>query len=171
MFNKFKDEHNELNLSINTFVQKKPWYVIPITIDDTCCCLYHVEFELYYDTFLRFGKTFWSNLPPSTIRAFIFEILCERDSHKIFYSKRCVNGNKCYHSRNIALFHHKYPIDMNDQSLSNIIVDWKGYEYVTYSHNSTSSTNALSKRIDLQGDKMSVTKCLKKFEKEIYKYI
>ena len=47
LFNKFKDEHSELNLSINTFVQQKPWYVRPITIHDTCC--YHVEFELYYD--------------------------------------------------------------------------------------------------------------------------
>ena len=70
-----------------------------------------------------------------------------------------------------SLFHHKYPIDINDQSLSNIIVDWKRYEYVTYSHNSTSSSNALLKRIDLQEDKISVTEFLKKFEKEIYKYI
>ena len=114
LFNKFKDEHSELNLSINTFVQQKPWYVIPITIRDTCCCHYHVEFELYYDTFLWFGKTFWPNSPPSTIHVFISEILCERDSHKIFYNKRCVGGNKCDHCGNIALFHHKYPIDIND---------------------------------------------------------
>ena len=58
LFNKFKDEHREVNLSINTTIQHKPWYVRPITIRDTCCFRYHVEFELYYDTFLRFGKTF-----------------------------------------------------------------------------------------------------------------
>ena len=87
IFNKFKDEYNELNLSINTFVQQNPWYVRPITIHDTCCFCYHVDFELYYDTFLQFGKTFWPNSPPSTIRAFISEILCERDSHEIFYKK------------------------------------------------------------------------------------
>ena len=114
LFNKFKDEHSELNLSINTFVQQKPWYVRPITIRDTCCCCYHVEFELYYDTFLQFGKTFWSNSPPSIIRAFISEILCERDSHNNFYNKRCVGGKKCDHCENLALFHHKYPIDIND---------------------------------------------------------
>ena len=167
LFNKFKDEHNGLNLSINTFVQQKPWYVRPITIRDTCCSRYHVEFELYYDTFLRFGKTFWSNSPPSTIRAFISEILCERDSHEIFYNKRCVDGKKCDNCGTLALFHHKYPTDINNQSLSNIIVDWKRYEYVTYSHNSTSSSNALSKRIDLQGDKISVTEFLKKFKKKL----
>ena len=76
-----------MNLSINTFVQQKSWYVRPITIRDTCCCLYHVEFELYYDTFLLFGKTFWLNLPPSTIRAFIFEILCEKIVMRYFTTK------------------------------------------------------------------------------------
>ena len=78
LYNKFKDEHIEVNLSINTFVKQKPWYVRPITIHDTCCFRYRVEFELYYDTLLRFGKTFWQNSPPSTICAFISEILCER---------------------------------------------------------------------------------------------
>ena len=117
LFNKFKDEQSELNLSINTFVQHNPWYVRPITIHDTCFCRYHVEFELYYDTFLRFGKTFWMNSPPSIIRAFISEIRRERDSHEIFYNKRCVDGKKCDNCGTLALFHHKYPIDINDQSL------------------------------------------------------
>ena len=58
LFNKFKDDNNELNLSIKTFVQQKPWYVRPVTIHDTCCCPFHVEFELYYDTFLGFEKHF-----------------------------------------------------------------------------------------------------------------
>ena len=87
------------------------------------------------------------NSPPSTIPTFISEILCERDSHEIFYNKRCVSGKKCDNCGNIALFHQKYPIDINDQLLSNIIVYWNIYEYVTYSHNSTSSTNTLSRRI------------------------
>jgi hypothetical protein len=57
LFNKFKEEHKEAKISINTFVQQKPWFVRPITVRDTCCCRYHVEFELYYNTFLYFGKT------------------------------------------------------------------------------------------------------------------
>ena len=126
-----------------------------------------VDFEVYYDTFLHFGKTFWSNSPPSTIHAFISEILCERDSHETFYNKRCVGGKKCDNCGNITLFHHKYPIDIIDQSLSNIIADWKRYEYVAYSHNSISSSNALLKRIDLQEDKISVTEFLKKFGKKL----
>ena len=152
-----------MNLSINTFVQQKPWYVRAITIRDTCCCRYHVQFELLYETFLRFGKTFWPNSPPSTIHAFISKILWERDSHKIFYNKRCVDGKKCDHCGTLALFHHKYPIDINESSFSDIIVDWKRYEYVTYSHNYISSSNTLLKRKYLQEDKISVTEFLKKF--------
>ena len=44
LFNKFKDEYREVNLSIDTFIQQNTWYVRPITIRDTCCCHYHVEF-------------------------------------------------------------------------------------------------------------------------------
>ena len=58
-FNKFKEENHEIDVSISAFVQKKPWYVRPITVCDTSCCHYNVEFQLYYDTFLNFGKTFW----------------------------------------------------------------------------------------------------------------
>jgi hypothetical protein len=88
LFNKFKEEHKEVKISINTFVQQKPWFVRPIIVCDTCCCHYHVEFELYYDTFLDFGKTLWpSSPPPSTFCAFISEILCEREGDDLFYKK------------------------------------------------------------------------------------
>ena len=68
LLKKLKEENHEIHVSISDFVQQKPWYVKPITVCDTCCCRYHVEFELYYDTFLNFGKTFWKDSPPpSTI--------------------------------------------------------------------------------------------------------
>jgi hypothetical protein len=60
-FNKFKEKYIQVKMSINTCVQQKPWYVKPITVHDTCCSRYHVGFELYYDTFLDFGKTFWES--------------------------------------------------------------------------------------------------------------
>ena len=56
LFNKFREDHHGINMSITTFVQQKSWYVRPITICDTCFCRYHVQFQLYYDTFLEFGK-------------------------------------------------------------------------------------------------------------------
>jgi hypothetical protein len=66
------------------------------------------------------------------------------------------------------LFHSKYPIDMNDQSFSNITVNWKRYEYII--NTTPHSSNVISKRIDLKVDKICVIEVLNKFEEEIYKY-
>jgi hypothetical protein len=88
LFNKFKEEHKEVKISINTFVQQKPGFVRPITAHDICCCRYHVDFELYYDTFLNFGKNLWPSSPPSIFCAFISEILCEREVDELFYQKK-----------------------------------------------------------------------------------
>jgi hypothetical protein len=169
LFNKIKEEHKEVKISINTFVQQKPWFVRPITIRDTCCCHYHVEFELYYDTFLDFGKTLWPDSPPpSTVHVFISEILCEREDDDLFYQKKCVGGKKCDRCGNLSLFHSKYHIDTNDQSFSNIRVNWKRYEYL--SSTTPHSSNVISKRLDLKVDKICLIEFLKKFEEEIYKY-
>ena len=170
LFRQFKEEHNGVNISINTFVQQKPWYVKPTTFHDTFCCRYHVEFELYYDTFLNFCKTFWAHSPPpSTIHDFISQILCEEKVMNHFTKKKIVGGKKCDHCGNITLFYSKYPIDMNHQSLSNIKFIWKRYGYIN-AYIATSFLNVISRRIDLWEDRICVIDFLKKFEKEIYKY-
>lgn len=88
VFKKFKEYRSEVNISLGIFVHHKLWYVRPITICDTCDCCYHVEFGLCYDTFIDFGKTFWPNSPrPSTIRAFISQIICTREDYKLSYQK------------------------------------------------------------------------------------
>ena len=94
LFNKLKEDNHEMDVSINALLQQKPWYVKPITVRDTCCCRCPVEFQLYYDTFLNFGKTFCKYSPLSTIHAFISQILCGRKSHELFYRKKCVGGRK-----------------------------------------------------------------------------
>jgi hypothetical protein len=71
-------------------VQQKPLFVRPIIVCDTCCCHYHVEFELYYDIVLDFGKTLWPSSPPPTFRVFISEILCEREDDDLFYKQKNV---------------------------------------------------------------------------------
>ena len=75
-----------------------------------------MKFQLYYDTFLNFGKTFWKYSPlPSTIHDFISQILCERESDKQFYKKKCVGGKKCDDCGNLTKFQNKYRTDINDQ--------------------------------------------------------
>ena len=66
------------------------------------------------------------------------------------------------------MFHSNYPIDMNDQSFSNITINWKIYEYIN--NTAPHSSIVISKSIDLKVDKICVIYILKKFEDEIYKY-
>jgi hypothetical protein len=99
---------------------------------------------------------------------FISKILCEREDDDLFYKKQCVGGNKCDRCGNLSLFHSKYHIDMNDQSFSNITVNYKRYEYMN--NTAPHSSNVISKRIDLKVEKIYVIDFLKKFEEEIYKY-
>ena len=55
MFKTFMESNVDAKISLSTFVKLKPWYVRPIFVCDTCCCRYHVEFKLYYETFNHFG--------------------------------------------------------------------------------------------------------------------
>ena len=82
-----------------------------------------MEFELYYDTFLDFGRTLWKDSPPpSTIHDFISRILRGRESHELFYENKYVGGKTCDDSRNLTKFQNKYHTDINDQSFSNMKV-------------------------------------------------
>jgi hypothetical protein len=98
LFNKFKEEHKEVKIFINTFVQQKPWFVRPITAHDKCCCHYHVEFELYYDTFLDFHKTLCpGSPPPSTVRVLYLKFYV-KEKMMIYFTK-----NKVLVERNVII--------------------------------------------------------------------
>ena len=79
-----------------------------------------------------------------------------------FTKKNALVVKKCDHYGNLTLFHNKYPINMNDQSMFNIRVEWKRYEYIHTSISSNNSTSA--KRIELQEEEILVIEFLKKFE-------
>ena len=59
LFHNFMESNTDVKVSLSTFVKIKPWYVRPITVQDTCCCRYHVEFQLFYGTFVNFGIKYW----------------------------------------------------------------------------------------------------------------
>ena len=95
MFKTFMKSNVDVKISLSTFVKLKPWYVRPIVVCDTCC-RYHVEFELYYETFLDFGMKCWPNNPPLvSVHEFVSKILCARENDQVFYKKQCVRGKKC----------------------------------------------------------------------------
>ena len=51
LYERFRNEHTQLNLGQRSFEKCKPWYV-RICIDrNKCYCRYHVEYEYLYDTY------------------------------------------------------------------------------------------------------------------------
>ena len=58
------------------------------------------------------------------------QILCGRESHELFYEKKCVGGQKCDDCGILTKFQNKYRTNINEQSLTNMKVKWKIYEYI-----------------------------------------
>ena len=94
------------------FNKLKLWYIRLNMIRDTCCCQYHVEFQLYYDTFVHFCETNWDAEPTRhTVQDFISMILCNRIPENMFFIKRCVGGRRFHECGDLVLFHRKFPTD------------------------------------------------------------
>ena len=51
LFFEFRREHPEIEISQRSFEACKPWFVRYSQQRDTCCCRYHVGFQLLYDVF------------------------------------------------------------------------------------------------------------------------
>ena len=105
LFEMFKISHVELRLGKIYFEKCKHWYVRINTIWNTCCCRYHIRFDLYYHTFAHIRHFLHPNhvqecsstVPPMSARYFIHSIMCLRQDGETYYLKQCVEGscNKC----------------------------------------------------------------------------
>ena len=103
LFMEFKESNPSVQISFTMFSKLKPWYIRMNTIQYTCCFRYHVEFQLYYDTFVDFCKKHWYGEPtPHTMLDFISMILCNRNPENVFFIKRCVGGKD---SMNVVIWH------------------------------------------------------------------
>ena len=100
LFEMFKVSHVELRLGQRYFEKCKPWYVRIHTIQNTCCCRYHIEFDLYYHTFAHTDHFLHPNhvqecssiVPPMSSKDFIHSIMCPRQDGQTHYLKQCVEG-------------------------------------------------------------------------------
>lgn len=59
LFEEFQETNLDVEITINMSDKLKPWYIRPNTTHDIFCCWYHVEFQLYYDTFIEFCRRDW----------------------------------------------------------------------------------------------------------------
>ena len=73
-----------------------------------------------------------------TAQDFISMILCNRNPENVFFIKRCVGGRIFHECGDLALFHRNFAIDPTHPRLSNSIVKWKRYEYVSMNPSSSS---------------------------------
>ena len=73
LFNKFKEDHRGINMSITTFVQKKPWYVRPITIRAHVVVVIMCNFNYIMTCFLNLVKCFGQihHLHPQYVNSYL----------------------------------------------------------------------------------------------------
>ena len=138
LFEMFKNAHLELRLGQRSFEKCKPWYVRINTIRNTCCCRYHIEFDLYYHTFAHIRRVLHPNhvqecsstTPPMSSRDFIHSIMCPRQDGQTHYLKQCVEGS-CNNCGGLSLWSDCIH-ESEDQAFGNAIVEKQNYQYETY---------------------------------------
>lgn len=90
LFCLFRETHPEIVISERTFEACRPWFIRFMRERDTCCCRYHVEFQLLYDVFRRAPG--FDGVLPSSPRDFVHTLLCEREEGAIYHQLACVEG-------------------------------------------------------------------------------
>jgi len=141
LFEMFKVAHVELRLGQRSFEKCKPWYVRINTIRNTCCCRYHIEFDLYYHTFAHIRRFLHPNhvqecsstVPPVSSRDFIHSVMCPRQDGQTHYLKQCVDGS-CNNCGGLSLWSDCIH-ESEDQAFGNAIVEKQNYQYETYQLN------------------------------------
>ena len=138
LYERFKNEHKELNLGQRSFEKCKPFYVKINTLRNTCCCRYHVEYEYWYETFLYIRRVLHTNhvqdcsltIPPTSSREFIHSIMCNRPEGQTYYAKSCLDGtcSNCAGMRLLSQCMH----ESGDSEFGNMIIDMKSFKYVSY---------------------------------------
>src|SRR5713226_4482194 len=138
LYEKFRNEHRQLNLGQISFEKCKPWYVRINTLRNTCCCRYHVEYEYYYETFLYIRRVLHTNhvqdcsltIPPTSSREFIHSIMCNRPEGQTYYAKSCLDGT-CSNCAGMELLS-QCMHEIGDNEFGNMVTDMKSFKYISY---------------------------------------
>ena len=142
-YERFKNEHTQLNLGQRSLKKCKPWYVRICIDQNTCCCRYHVEYEYFYDTYKHIFCDFHTNLehgcnksiiPPNASRDFIVTIMCPRHEGKKYYGKSCLYEN-CSRFSGFALLN-RYIHGSDEHQFRNMSLEMQSFKYVTYQSDS-----------------------------------
>ena len=124
LYLEFRHAHPAITISQRSFEACKPWFVRYSQQRDTCCCRYHVGFQLLYSVFRGFiGHS--GSIHPTSPRDFVHSLLCaRREDNDMYHRMACVQGtcDVCGSLRLLQISE----LDSSDQEM----VRWRQYEYV-----------------------------------------
>ena len=162
MYVSFCSSNPDIKIGQTLFERLKPYYVRRNKVFETCCCHYHIEFDLHYQVYQKFiEETFgYKNAPPSRRSEFISSILCDKIDDPVGQIN-CIRGT-CETCSNLALF----PLNNEDIDVTKMIT-CKCYKYV---RNETKFGKE-SKRLEYVEDEMTVGAFMDKFKSLIQPYI
>lgn len=159
LYSLFQQRHPEISIGQRSFEACKPWFIRFMRERDTCCCRYHVEFQLLYDSFRRLHG--YDGLVPVSPRDFIHSLLCGREDGDSYHQLACVEG-KCAHCGGLAKFPALDLVLQEDE-----VVSWQRYEYHIY----TGQSGASSRRLQLTPHSGPRLAFVSSFRAAIYPYI
>lgn len=159
LFRLFQQTHPEISIGQRSFEACKPWFIRFMRERDTCCCRYHVEFQLLYDSFRRLHG--YDGLVAASPRDFIHSLLCVREDGDSYHKMACVEG-KCVDCGSLAKFP-SLDVDFPEDE----VVSWQRYDYHTY----TAQSGATSRRLQLTPHSGPRLPFVSTFRAAIYPYI
>lgn len=115
MYMNFCNAYPHIKIGQTMFQRLKPYYVKINKFFETCCCRYHIEFDLYYQVFrkMREERCGFQNAPPKQASLFIKSILCDHENGPQI---NCIKGI-CETCGNLA----KFPSRIEDTDLTKTV--------------------------------------------------
>ena len=146
------------------FERLKPYFVKINKSFETCCCRYHVTFDLYYEGFRKMieesGGTSQNTFPKRPSQ-FITSILCDKPNDCAIGEIDCIRGT-CETCGNLT----KFPLREEDTNMTRM-VKCKRYKYIK----SETKAGKESTRLEYVEDEISAGEFMSNFHKLIQPYI
>lgn len=145
------------------FERLKPFFVKINKSFETCCCRYHIEFNLYYQGFRKMIEESGGsqNDFPKRPSQFIASILCNKSIDHEIPEIDCIRGT-CQTCGDLA----KFPLRLEDTDMVRMI-KCKRYKYIK----SETKVGKESTRLEYVEDEIPVATFMENFCKLIQPYI
>lgn len=159
----FTKTNPHIKIGQTMFERLRPYYVKLNKVFETCCCRYHIEFDLYYQVFrkIREDNDGYENAPPKRTSPFIASILCDKSDDNATGQINCIRGI-CGTCGDLA----KLPLRDEDTNMRKM-VNCKSYKYKKIE----TKFGKESTRLDYVEEEIPIGTFMENFRKLIKPYI